>query len=111
MTGYINLLIRLVYSRSIDPQIPRTKFRHVTFGYYSLSYGLIGSIMACASSTNSLSSALSSCDTWLIRSVTANPFIFNILTPYLRAVYIILNFNKFYQETALKTQRLLIKPS
>ena len=40
------------------------------FAYYSLSYSLIGSIMAYAMSTNSLSSALSSCDICLIKSVT-----------------------------------------
>jgi len=38
--------------------------------YYSLSYGLIGSIIAYATSTNSLSSALSSYDTYLIKSIT-----------------------------------------
>jgi len=31
-----------------------------------------------------------------------NPFIFTILTPYLGAIYIILDFNKFYLRTALK---------
>ena len=41
----------------------RTKFRHVTFSYYSLSHSSIGSIIAHATFTNSLSSALSSCDT------------------------------------------------
>jgi len=40
------------------------------FSYYFLSYGLIGFIVVCATFTNSLSSALSSCDTYLIRSVT-----------------------------------------
>jgi len=44
--------------------------RHVTFGYHSSSHGSIGSIVVRATSTNSSSSALSSCDTWLIRSVT-----------------------------------------
>jgi len=39
-------------------------------GYHSSSYGLIGSIVACAMSINFLSSALSSCDTYLIRSIT-----------------------------------------
>jgi len=39
------------------------------FTYHSSSHGLIGSIMACATSTNSLSSALSSCDIYLIRSI------------------------------------------
>ena len=43
------------------------------FGYYSLLYSLTGSIVACATFTNSLSSALSSCDTYLIRSVTLLP--------------------------------------
>ena len=43
--------------------------RHVTFSYQSSSHGLIGSIMARATSTNFLSSALSSYDTKLIRSV------------------------------------------
>ena len=38
--------------------------------YYSLSYSSIGSTMARATSTNSLSSALSSCDIQLIRFVT-----------------------------------------
>jgi len=38
--------------------------------YYSLSYSLIGSIMAYTTSTNSLSSALSSYDTYLVRSIT-----------------------------------------
>jgi len=39
-------------------------------GYHSSSHGSIGSIMACATSTNSSSSTLSSCDTCLIRSIT-----------------------------------------
>jgi len=39
-------------------------------GYYFSSHGSIGSIVAHATSTNSSSSALSSCDTYLIRSVT-----------------------------------------
>jgi len=38
--------------------------------YYFLSHGSIGSIVARATSINSSSSALSSCDTCLIRSVT-----------------------------------------
>jgi len=38
--------------------------------YYSLSHGLISSIIAYAISTNSLSSALSSCNTCLIKSIT-----------------------------------------
>jgi len=37
--------------------------------YYSLLHSLIGSIMAYAISTNSLSSTLSSYDTYLIRSI------------------------------------------
>ena len=43
--------------------------------------------------------------------LVAGPFILNILTPYLGIIYTILNLNKFYQETVLKTQRLLIQPS
>ena len=39
-------------------------------GYHSSLHGSIGSIVAHAISTNSSSSALSSCDTCLIRSVT-----------------------------------------
>jgi len=39
-------------------------------GYYSLLQGLIGSIVAYTTSTNSLSSTLSSYDTYLIRSIT-----------------------------------------
>jgi len=35
-------------------------------------------------------------------------FILDVLTPYLGAVCIILDFNKSYQETVLKTQRLPI---
>jgi len=38
--------------------------------YHSLLHSLISFIMAHATSTNSLSSALSSCDTYLIRSIT-----------------------------------------
>ena len=41
----------------------------MTFGYHSLLYSSIGSIIAYATSTNSLSFTLSSCDTYLIRSV------------------------------------------
>ena len=39
-------------------------------GYYSSSHSLIGSIVAYTTSTNSLSSALSSYDTYLIKSIT-----------------------------------------
>jgi len=39
-------------------------------GYHFSLYGSIGSIVARATSTNSLSSALSSCDTYLIKSIT-----------------------------------------
>jgi len=38
-------------------------------GYHSSSHSSIDSVVACVTSTNSLSSVLSSCDTYLIRSV------------------------------------------
>jgi len=63
---YIQYITRSLYT----PRTSRTEFRHVTFGYQSSLYSLIGSIVARATSTNSSSSALSSCDTWLIRSIT-----------------------------------------
>jgi len=50
---------------------PHTELSSCDLGYHSSSYGLMGSIVARATSTNSLSSALSSYDTCLIRSVTA----------------------------------------
>jgi len=54
------------------PRIPRTTSCDPScdFAYHSSSHGSIGSIVAHATSTNSLSSALSSCDTYLIRFVT-----------------------------------------
>ena len=60
--------------------------------YYSSSYGLIGSVVAYTTSTNSLSSALSSCDTCLIRFVTlfrytnlyrAIPYRFSIVVKFI----------------------------
>jgi len=54
-----------------------TKSLLYNLSYYFSSRGSIGSIVAYATSTNSLSSVLSSCDTWLIRSV-----IINILANY-----------------------------
>jgi len=39
------------------------------FGYYSSLYGLIGSIMVYTISINSLSSTLSSCNIYLIKSI------------------------------------------
>jgi len=38
--------------------------------YHSSSYSSIGSVIAYATSTNSLSSVLSSCNTYLIKSIT-----------------------------------------
>jgi len=58
---------------------------HVTFGYHSSSHGSIGSIVVRATSTNSSSSALSSCDTWLIRSVTRGVKYSNMSTAWLQA--------------------------
>ena len=61
-------VLYILYVRTMYiPCISRTT--SCDLGYHSLSYGLRGSIMACALSTNSLSSALSSCDTQLIKSV------------------------------------------
>ena len=62
----------VLYILYIDIQRIYRVQRYVTFGYYSSSHSLIGSIVVRAMSTNSSSSALSSCDTWLIRSVTLN---------------------------------------
>jgi len=47
-----------------------TKLLLYDLSYYSSLYSLIGSIVAYIISTNSLSSALSSYNTYLIRSVT-----------------------------------------
>jgi len=67
-------VLYMLYVRTTRiPRIPRIISCDLScdLGYHSSSYGSIGSIVACATSTNSLSSALSSCDTCLIRSVTA----------------------------------------
>jgi len=45
-------------------------FSLYNLSYHSLSHSSIGSIIVCATSTNSSSSALSSCDTYLIRFIT-----------------------------------------
>jgi len=52
--------------------IPRTTSCNLLcdFAYHSSSHSLIGSIIARATSTNSLSSALSNYDIYLIRSIT-----------------------------------------
>jgi len=56
------------------------------FAYHSLSHSSIGFIVACATSTNSLSSALSSCDTYLIRSVT--PYLDVFYTVYINNILV-----------------------
>jgi len=65
------LYILYIYTIYI-PHILRTTLCDLLydFTYHSLSHGLIGSIIVHATSTNSLSSALSSYNTYLIRSVT-----------------------------------------
>ena len=65
-----------------------TKLLSYDLGYHSLSYSSIGSIIARATSTNSLSSALSSYDTCLIRSITssAGTKILNISYSFISAV-------------------------
>jgi len=68
------------------------------FTYHSLSYNLIGSIVACAMSTNSLSSALSSCDTYLIRSVIVGRDTFIKKEKY----YILFTLNSFYFRLYIK---------
>ena len=61
-------------------------FSSYNLGYHSSSHGSIGSIVARATSTNSPSSALSSCDTCLIRSVTLRAYLQGLL--YIGYVYI-----------------------
>ena len=58
------------------PRILRTTSCNPLYdlSYYSSLYSLIGSIMDYAISTNSLSSALSSCDTYLIKSIILTSF-------------------------------------
>jgi len=65
------LYVLYIYTIHI-PRILRTTSYNLSynFAYHSLSHSSIGSIMAHATSTNSLSSALSSCDTYLIKSIT-----------------------------------------
>jgi len=58
------LYVRITYI----PRILRTTLCDLS--YHSSLHSLIGSIVAYATSTNSLSSALSSCDIYLIRSIT-----------------------------------------
>jgi len=66
-------VLYILYMRIIHiPRIMRTTSCDLLcdLGYYSSLHSLIGSIIAYAIFTNSLSSALSSCNTYLIRSVT-----------------------------------------
>jgi len=64
MTKYISILVCPIYLC-----FHILNFLLYDFGYYSSSYDLMGSIVACATSINSLSSALSSYDTYLIRFI------------------------------------------
>ena len=76
MTKYISTLVRLlteyiIYYRSdILDLMYILNFLLYNLGYHSSLYSLIGSIIAHTTSTNSSSSALRSCDTYLIRSIT-----------------------------------------
>jgi len=74
MTEYISTLVcspsgYVVYRRSNILNLCTYWTPSYDLSYHSSSHGSIGSIVAHAASTNSLSSALSSCDTCLIRSV------------------------------------------
>jgi len=53
-------------------------------GYHSSSHGSMGSIVARATSANSSSSTLSSCDTYLIRSVTLKHALLNSSIGYIK---------------------------
>jgi len=63
MIGYITRIHILNFMHVLN-------FLSYNLSYHSSSHSSIGSIVARATSTNSSSSALSSCDTYLIRSVT-----------------------------------------
>jgi len=62
-------VLYILYMRTIYiPRILRTTL--CDLNYHSSLHSLIGSIVAYVTFTNSLSSALSSCDTYLIKSIT-----------------------------------------